>query len=77
MNNNVIINPISVGSEAFDTYIDVADAPNVAEIKSSGNFIGANTIEVELYEIHSEIYSKIFKCQLINRNYKSSFQLCE
>ena len=38
MNNNVINNPMSMGSEAFDTYIDVADAVNVDEIKCSGNF---------------------------------------
>ena len=35
-----------MGTEAFDTYIDVADAVNVGELKSSGNFIGANTLEI-------------------------------
>jgi hypothetical protein len=39
MNNNVIINPISMGTEAFDTYMYVDDAPNVDEFKSSGNLI--------------------------------------
>ena len=60
MNNNVIINPTSMGSEAFDTYIDVADEPNVAEIKSSGNFIGANTLEVELNEMQKSHIIPVF-----------------
>jgi len=65
MNNNVIINPISMGSEAFDTYIDVADAPNVAEIKSSGNFIGANTIEVNLQRFKDST-SSLFLPRIMN-----------
>ena len=49
-----------MGSEAFDTYIDVADAVNVDELKSSGNFIGANTIEVELYEMQNNHIIPVF-----------------
>jgi hypothetical protein len=60
MNNNVIINPISMGSEAFHKYIDVDDEPNVGELKSSGNFIGANTIEVELFEMQNKHIIPVF-----------------
>jgi hypothetical protein len=49
-----------MGSEAFDTYIDVDDAPNVDELKSSGNFIGANTIEVELLEMQNKHIIPVF-----------------
>ena len=49
-----------MGTEAFDTYIDVADAVNVGELKSSGNFIGANTLEVELHEMQNKHIIPVF-----------------
>jgi hypothetical protein len=49
-----------MGTDALETYIDVVDAPNVAEIKSSGNFIGANTLEVELQEMQKSHIIPVF-----------------
>lgn len=60
MNNNVIIKPLSMGPDALVTYIDVADVANVGVLKSSGNFIGANTFEVELNEMQNRHIIPVF-----------------
>ena len=60
MNNNIILNSYSTDINSFDSYPDVDDVANVGVLKSSGNFIGANTIEVDLQEMQKSHIIPVF-----------------
>ena len=60
MNNNIIINSYSTDINAFDSYPDVDDVANVGVLKSSANFIGANTLEVELHQMQKSHIIPVF-----------------
>jgi hypothetical protein len=60
MNNLVRVNSFASDVDAFNSYVSVENVANVKQIKSAGNFIGANTIEVELSEIQSQHIIPVF-----------------